>query len=87
MDTRPKHVQLTVPKAFIEGQGNPRLSTPCSRERFFRQARKPDDGDRPRGFGGPKGPPPASDHRRGGLTPHGGKRSAGRPESFMNYSG
>ena len=87
MDTWPKHVHVTVPKVAFEGRGIPRPDTPCSRERFFRQARKPDDGDHPRGFGGPKGPPPALDHRRGGLTPHGGKRSVGRPESFMNYAG
>jgi len=74
MDTRPKHVKVTAQKAFIEERSNAGRGTPCSRERFFRQARKPDDGD-------------AGAHRRGRLTPHGGKRSAGRPESFMNYSG
>ena len=74
MDTRPKHVEVTAPELLVEEGTNPSLDTPCSRERFFCQAKKPDDGD-------------AGAHRRGGLTPHGGKRSAGRLESFMNYSG
>ena len=73
-DTRPKHANLTATKGFIQGGPTPRSLRPCSRERFFREARKPDDGD-------------AGAHRRGGMTPHGGKRSAGRLESFANNAG
>jgi hypothetical protein len=74
MDTRPKHVHVTVWNGFIKEERGPRADTPCSRERFFRETRKPDDGD-------------AGAHRRGGMTPYREKRSAGRPESFMNYAG
>jgi hypothetical protein len=58
MDTRPKHEELAAPKTLIEQGTNASPGTPCPRERFLRQARKPDDGDCPRGHGGPEGPPP-----------------------------
>jgi hypothetical protein len=45
MDTRPKHVEETAPNASIERGGKQGPGASCSRERFFRQARKPDDGD------------------------------------------
>src|SRR5437016_139223 len=72
----------------------------CPRRRFFAETRKGDDGDRPRGFGGPQGPPIVRVHRRGALTPY--RRAAMRRgrvappvppgserrlESFMNNAG
>ena len=51
MDTRPKHVQFTVPKASIQGTRQSEPEYPSFPREIFCQARKPDDGDRPRGFG------------------------------------
>src|SRR5262245_13546832 len=99
MDTRPKHVQMIETARDFCAANEVRSDVRCPRQRFFVEARKRDDGDRPPGARGTERSP-ACACRREALTKHSASRheqgahgapwtpgSERRSESFMNNAG